>query len=1229
MARFSLYFKKLSKSKKIILLVSLIVTILMVSFYLPTLARFKNRVKVEELILWDGSVATSYHSGNGTKNNPYIIMNGSELAYFASQLETNDYSNTYFALGNSILLNNGIFNYDSSDLIEYILNENTYYIDYYTNNYYDNINMDGTPVGNINIFNSLNGFKGYFDGKSYTIYGLYITSENNDKLGLFNDLEGEVKDLYVENALIFGGVNTGGIASTAKNSKIENVLFNGHVIGKRTEITKNIVIDGAIEDIKVTNDETLEYIDLSNMIPFVGSEIISSNITGNYTITGGESASNTIKINGNIVTGGTFDINLGTNILEKIEVIVETDSLEEVTISFSNIKYNVVYKHGIAGGIVAVSNNTEINNSINKAYVSSYSVSGGIIGASVNNFVINRSYNTGQVISQNISAGLIGVVEKNTSASSINKSYNAGTTSIGLIGVLKDNDTNVSIKDSFNGTLNYSIGSITNTVVSIDNSYIVTGTTPVNNGSVTGSFTSTSLSNLRDKTFLINNLHFNEFISFEDLETNTNNVWVYENDKFPIIFVDDITDPIATLNTSVYSWNNFSNKLNQIKLSTNITFTISEVNVLKPIKEMYYYIKENNVPLSIGEVKDVTEWVEFDGPVQITEEGYYIIYAKVVDYDDNEYYLNTDILLLDVPGIYGTVSLDDYSWSNLRSTLEYIYVSKEKKVIIDIPSQVSELSSLEYYISNQILSKNQLDDLNSSSWNEYNDGILIDDKGIHIVYVKLVDSNDVVTYINTDYIVYNGYEISNFNIGRNASSYNENSYNITDKSIITFDVKYSNSESNYSGYTHNLISNILLPKNTKINIFDKINNKVYEYIIPTEVDNYNYNDSCDNLDENCKKRATYPLTLFYEVGTSSNNKMFVENSYFDSGEIEEDFTIVVDFSSANITNNYTDVELYLELHSNDLVVRPTLDASIVKFNIYDNLSGGSAKANIYLNTDYSGSSININSDSTINIDLTTGISYKSISGKKIFDTTYEDKKLGLMISIVDSDDNLVDRKDYANLLFKIDDEVVSPGKDNIIRINLGKATLEEMNNTLSITTSSSDNIVSLVDGTYYLKINSYVADDGYYYNNLNTQEISIPISVFEPRNNNNQYGFDVVIPDENRIITKLNPTISMPFNISYKGNVNNPSIKVALYKKQVLSATNQNYVLVDLASFVTDQVTLYDNNIYNLISSPNRNNSVTLTFDTTSLEYNGYELVFYLYSNNKKVATIEKKFIVK
>ena len=92
---------KLSKFIKILknkYIVFFLVLFLLLFLGVPTFSKLKNRVIINDVKEWDGSIASSYKKGNGTQNDPYEIEDASEFAYFIEQAKTNTYSNTYFKL---------------------------------------------------------------------------------------------------------------------------------------------------------------------------------------------------------------------------------------------------------------------------------------------------------------------------------------------------------------------------------------------------------------------------------------------------------------------------------------------------------------------------------------------------------------------------------------------------------------------------------------------------------------------------------------------------------------------------------------------------------------------------------------------------------------------------------------------------------------------------------------------------------------------------------------------------------------------------------------------------------------------------------------------------------------------------------------------------------------------------------------------------------------------------
>ena len=80
--------------------------------------------------IWDGSIASSFTSGDGTQNNPYIISNGSELAYLFSKLKSEDsssYFNKFYEIENNINFDNRDFSFiDATKTFSGTINGNGY-----------------------------------------------------------------------------------------------------------------------------------------------------------------------------------------------------------------------------------------------------------------------------------------------------------------------------------------------------------------------------------------------------------------------------------------------------------------------------------------------------------------------------------------------------------------------------------------------------------------------------------------------------------------------------------------------------------------------------------------------------------------------------------------------------------------------------------------------------------------------------------------------------------------------------------------------------------------------------------------------------------------------------------------------------------------------------------------------------------------------------------------------
>ncbi|MDD2181668.1 MAG: hypothetical protein PHW32_04805 [Bacilli bacterium] len=1227
------FINNLSSVQKTACLVFLLVIVLLLTLVAPTLSRYKNRNTLSKVSIWDGSVATGYRKGKGTVEKPYIISNGSELAYFQEQLSETDYENIYFELSHDILINDGIFIYDIDYGIQYIKNDITYYVLSSSNEYYDNIDRTGEPVGTLNVLEPLDGFKGQINGGSFTIYGLYINNESNDKAALFTNLEGNVSDLYLDNTMVYGGVVTAGIASNTNDLTLKNIMFDGFVIGRNTNLTHELTINPVVEPFNLDVGLTIGYIELDHNLPMIGNQNVTASISGDYLINGDSEFDGTITINGEPISGGSFHVDLGSDIVDTVPVFIYTDLDEDFVFTFSNLTYDVVYDYGISGGVVACANDTTLENVVNNAFVYGYGVSGGLVGVSTNNFNIKQSYNAGNVNSDYISGGLVGAIESKDKSVTIDKSYNDGnilaTTSGGLIGVIDNSQGTIKIDNAFDSSSNYSISTIYDAEVEVTNSYYVNGTSAVQNGVINGNFTKTSIENLKNKDFVINNLLYSEYVDANDIKINNENIWVYEDDHLPILFLDDIKSPTANIHVSLYSWNNLSLELSKFRFESNITFSIEDANELVPNKEIYYYVSNSKIPLIKEELDQISSWVPYEDIIQITEEGVYVIYAKVVDYFDKVIYINTDLLVLDTPGLDGSIIGDSKEWQDYREDLEVIYTDRSNIFNVEFDDGVSEIPTIRYHISDIVLTLNELNKLKNHEWLEYDSGIVVDAIGSNIVYVQIIDDFDFVTYINTDIIILEGYEVNSLIIGRNDNSYLDEEPYITDKSLVSFNYTYSKENATeLSDYTHNLMSSILFPIGTKINIIDNIKHKVYTYQIPTVDDYYNYNDSCELEDLDCKKVATYPFTLFKEVGAI--DKYFIEDDYYNEGNILEDFTVNIDFIESNISNDYLEALMFLEMHDlSGNSIRPTIFNTLKNFNI---VTGAEFASKLFLTTDYNDGEIMYNSNSTTAINISSGLNYKMFESHKIIDTTNEDKEIGLSIKLVDSEDNIVDKEHLKNIIFKIGENKFYPESDNLVRINLNEG-INNVDAHVTIITNKTNN--TLKPGTYYFKISNYISSDGHYYSNIGNDEITLPVNVSED-DYDVPYGFDVISDKNSHIINRKEEEVVITFDILQAGLLTNPNIRVSLYQKETFTAYDQKYLIVDLADYVSNSLDEYISNVYYVTTNPLRYteenkiyNEFSLNLITNNFENNGYKFSFELYDGTKKIGTIDKYFIVK
>ena len=147
--------------------------------------------------IWDGSVAAGFHGGDGTEENPYVIFDGAELAYFAEQVNGgNTFEGEYIVLSSDLLLNNRNF---------------------------------------VAIGLSDHPFLGHFSGNGHLIKNANLTSTNAQYVGIFGYCDGTIERVGFKNIAINSTVNDSGehyaapIAYLGENGVVSDCYSDGTI----------------------------------------------------------------------------------------------------------------------------------------------------------------------------------------------------------------------------------------------------------------------------------------------------------------------------------------------------------------------------------------------------------------------------------------------------------------------------------------------------------------------------------------------------------------------------------------------------------------------------------------------------------------------------------------------------------------------------------------------------------------------------------------------------------------------------------------------------------------------------------------------------------------------------------------------------------------------------------------------------------------------------------------
>ncbi len=1169
-----------------------LILIVFTFFATPTFSRLINGVFNDTMMEWKGDIASSYQAGSGTTEDPYQISTPSELAYFSRMLEMTDYQDTNFILTNDLIMNKGIFSKEEN-LIVYNYENNKYYLEPYTNNLYTDNSFTTTADVPMYDFYSINNFKGNLDGNFYSIYGLYVTEENKDNIALFNNVSGTIENVFFEHALIYGDNNVSGLTTNLDSATLSNIYVSGFAISANKSVKTEEITIQDVEYQPIDDNFKIDF----NIETLKDKNITSATLTGTYELID-DNGNIILKIKEEELLPGELELNLDTNLTDGItidhikeEITTEENEEEPIsesapvdekisTIKLSNLKVEVTYIDTVSAGISLNSTNSSLANVVSKMDL--YSANGvGLINEINGSTTITNSYNQGSINTSANSIGLVNQVNENATLELVN-TYNSGIlTGINKVGILNSakDTSNVTIKNTFNTIDSPFVGTLSTSNVTLENTYNY-----LNKNELHSSITTYTKSSSFYKTDFLNNLGFTDF------NENEANVWIHNTEDVPsLYYLNELN--LIEINVTGNSWNTYDNQAEPGYYQEEISVIITNDAPVYNLKDVKYYISHSSDALSKNELANV-EWTNYDGPMDITEEGQYIVYIKLIDYNDKERIINTGLLSIDATSPTAEITFSDNVWSTYKEDTKKIVVQENQPLIVNSNDDNSGVKDISYYVANADEQMTETE-LESVLWQPYSTGINVEPKGEKIVYARITDNSNNIMLLSTDILVFEGYSVQNFTIGRNGIVPTGSSTNISSESSVRLNYTYQSNNTSVLASDHYVVSSVNLPKNTKLTLIDNISGKKYEYVI----------QSMDAFTDQ------YSFNKFSEVG--STNKLYTPSDYIDGSMINENFDLIVDFRDAEVNMDYSNVSIHLQrLASDGTMVRGTISSTVEPFNIYKN-----QEASILISSTTNSLAIAQNTESSTPINIKTSALFPNISTETVHDSTVEGQDIVIALKFLDSGDRQIFDSSIKDLIVEVDGVEYYADREGTFIVNL-KTGLQAIDKVININTYKTGTPLAL--GNYKVEVSSYFSYGDY--STGRSSKVVIPLTVSDTGVSTDQ-DFKVNIIGSQLIDTEEEMSL-FNFDATFT-NFDDPSIKVSFYQKTTNDPVDQTYSLIDLNSYLTEPLTgsgfKYD------VTSNNFN----LVFDNSKMSNGGYKIVVEAYNGSTIIETKEKKIVVK
>lgn len=537
---------------------------------------------------------------------------------------------------------------------------------------------------------------------------------------------------------------------------------------------------------------------------------------------------------------------------------------------------------------------------------------------------------------------------------------------------------------------------------------------------------------------------------------------------------------------------------------------------------------------------------------------------------------------------------------------EEVIISGSNKYYTDLSSVVPS------FTFNLIHSKNITENINlgnitirmKAEYTNENDELIIKDIVITLTLRDMVIESDIDYYEGA---ITPGNKYTSF-LNSTPASIAQNSSISLYYSIYLDNYDNSKYYDNYEGYYHRLYSNTVLPKGTKIIFIDSIQNNQYYYYTVTDEDIEN-------------KKKTYNFAEFIKMGTINEHYSLESTDYYNKEEnyVLEEFIFQIDFSGSEMTEDIISKNITMQLIDiYDSTVKLTVNNDIYPM-IYSVYRNKEAKASIKLTP----SVIDIYEVENIDLKVKTDYNYQYDNSNIIYDTSNIESCEGLKLSFYKGTERLT-KEEIKEISVTYNGNEYFAREDGTILFKVA----ENISNIEALLSINLSQKVNWENGIYSIVIEEKGLTKTGYEKTTIARE-SLILRVIE-----DEYGLKVDLDSDSKLIDKesgktQNNNNILDFLIQYESVLSNPTIKVALARRDYSNIYSTNYVNVDLDGYIKNLDELEsENNEYILIENPLEEQHLILNLKE-NLTTGSYKVKFLLYDGEKYIGEVYQMIIIK